>query len=279
MLRRRSIRGGGDGSRARRRVSRARLVREMVESREFERIELLDDGLAFALRERRAPREARPGRPRELRAPAWSDERAIEIPWCLARYDGERRVLDVGSAIAEPAYLAVSRPRRTTSSCRRPRAAPGPTVIADVRSLPFADGELRARVLHLDAGARRPRQRGLRSRRRARRATARRRRCASCAACSRPAAACSQRPDRPREDQGWQLQREPLEWMALFERTGSSSSRTSSTSTPKTAGAPRRWPRRSGALRRRRARAPERCCSPSCGRAAPRGSALAESAT
>ena len=47
-----------------------------------------------------------PARPRELQAPATSDERAIEIPWCLARYDGERRVLDVGYAFAEPAYLA-----------------------------------------------------------------------------------------------------------------------------------------------------------------------------
>ena len=35
-----------------------------------------------------------------------SDERAIEVPWCLARYDGEQRVLDVGYAFAEPAYLA-----------------------------------------------------------------------------------------------------------------------------------------------------------------------------
>src|SRR6185437_16616582 len=62
-------------------VSRARLVRELVESREFELIELLDDGLARARFER-----ARSGRPRELHAPVWSDERAIEIPWCLARY-------------------------------------------------------------------------------------------------------------------------------------------------------------------------------------------------
>ena len=62
-------------------VSRARLVRELVESREFERVELLDDGLARALAER-----LKQGRPRELLAPPWADERAIEIPWALARY-------------------------------------------------------------------------------------------------------------------------------------------------------------------------------------------------
>src|SRR4051794_66958 len=81
-------------------VSRARLVRELVESDEFKRVELLDDGLARARFER-----LREGRPRELMAPVWSDERAIEIPWVLARYAGERRVLDIGTAFAERAYV------------------------------------------------------------------------------------------------------------------------------------------------------------------------------
>src|SRR5690348_6234960 len=88
-------------------LSRAALLRELTSGEEFDRIVLLDDAIAFARGERTKPRDHRgPVRPRELQAPATSDERAVEIPWCLARYDGERRVLDVGYAFAEPSYLA-----------------------------------------------------------------------------------------------------------------------------------------------------------------------------
>src|SRR5581483_6419072 len=104
-------------------VSRARLVRELVESREFERLELLDDGLALARRHRGE-------RPRELHAPAWSDERAIEIPWMLARYAGERRVLDVEGLreLASEELVTVD-------------LAEPADVLADVRDLPFEDGQ------------------------------------------------------------------------------------------------------------------------------------------
>jgi hypothetical protein len=82
-------------------LSRAGLLQELAGSDEFRAVVLLDTGLARA-----AAEHSHEGRPRELQAPAESDERAVEIPWCLARYTGERRVLDVGYAFAEPAYLA-----------------------------------------------------------------------------------------------------------------------------------------------------------------------------
>ncbi|HLY93449.1 MAG TPA: methyltransferase domain-containing protein, partial [Gaiellaceae bacterium] len=116
-------------------VSRARLLRELFESREFERVELFDDGLALALAERLG---AERGRPRGLRAPAWSEERAIEIPWCLARYDGEQRVLDVGTAFAEPAYIAGLGALGASELVTVDLAEPA-DVIADIRKLPFAD--------------------------------------------------------------------------------------------------------------------------------------------
>jgi SAM-dependent methyltransferase len=128
----------GAGERLRRgTVSRARLLRELVESREFERVELLDDGLARAL----APDR---GRPRELRAPAWSDERAVEIPWVLARYEGQRRVLDVGYAFAEPAYLAglvaLGAEELVGVDLAGAEVEGLRSVVADVRDLPFDAG-------------------------------------------------------------------------------------------------------------------------------------------
>src|SRR3954454_12159176 len=124
-------------------LSRAGLLRQLVASDEFERVALLDNAVSFAAAERARPREVRgPARPRELRAPAVSDERAIEIPWLLARYDGERRVLDVGYAFAEPAYLVglVSLGADVTGVDLASADVPGITsVVADVRTLPFDD--------------------------------------------------------------------------------------------------------------------------------------------
>src|SRR3982750_933961 len=62
-------------------LSRSLLLRDVVGGGGVEQIAALDAGLAFAAAER-----ARRGRPRELRAPATSDERPIEILWALARY-------------------------------------------------------------------------------------------------------------------------------------------------------------------------------------------------
>src|SRR6267154_325952 len=61
------------------------------------------DGRERALAKLREGTLSRAGLLHEL---AESDERAIEIPWSLARYRGEQRVLDIGYAFAEPAYLA-----------------------------------------------------------------------------------------------------------------------------------------------------------------------------
>jgi SAM-dependent methyltransferase len=121
-------------------LSRASLIRDLVTGEEFERLRLLDDAIGFAAWARGAGE-----RPRELRAPAGSDERPIEIPWCLARYRGEPRLLDVGYAFAEPAYLAALLELRAAALVGVDLAeadVPGlKRVRADVRSLPFDDGD------------------------------------------------------------------------------------------------------------------------------------------
>ena len=198
-------------------VSRARLVRELVESPEFALVELLDDGLAFALRERLAPRDVRgPARPRGLQAPAWSDERAIEIPWVLARYDGERRVLDVGTANAIPAYVdglrALGAPDLVTVDLAEPA-----DVVADVRSLPFDDGsfDLALCVSTLEHVGLDNAVYGLASERDERgreRALRELRRVAPRVLVSVPVGVA--------DDQGWQVVRPALEWIGLFERSG-----------------------------------------------------------
>jgi SAM-dependent methyltransferase len=121
------------------RLSRTTFVSDLVASDEFVRVRAVEDALAFAARSR-----AENTRPHGLTAPAWSDERLIEIPWVLARYRAEPRVLDVGYANAMPAYLEAL-----------VAAAPGPvvgldrvatrvkgfkSVVGDLRALPFEDG-------------------------------------------------------------------------------------------------------------------------------------------
>ena len=116
-------------------VSPATLLRDLVASEEFERLRALDDAIAAAL--------AADGSPRFLEAPPGSDERTIEIPWALARAREAARVLDVGSAHAEPAYLAALLRLGVADLVGVDRAEaeiPGlRTVVADVRSLPFED--------------------------------------------------------------------------------------------------------------------------------------------
>lgn len=198
---------------ARGEVSRARLVREMVESREFERVELLDDGLARARYER-----GREGRPRELLAPAWSDERAIEIPWTLSRYAGEHRVLDIGTANAEPAYVEGLRELDAPELVTVDLAEPA-DVIADIRALPFEDGRfdvafcvstlehvgLDNGVYGVDATRDEDGQKtALRELHRV---------------LTRDGRLLVTVPTGERDHQGWQLQRTPGEWIALFERS------------------------------------------------------------
>jgi SAM-dependent methyltransferase len=119
--------GLADGS-----LSRAALLHELVESDEFARLRALEEAID----------RARRGETRWLSAPP-GDERAIEIPWVLSRYRGEHRVLDLGSAFAEPAYLAslVSlRPRELVGVDLVAAEIPGMrTEVADLRLLPFED--------------------------------------------------------------------------------------------------------------------------------------------
>lgn len=206
-------------------LSRSSLIRELATSEEFAAVALLDDAVARAAGERARPREVRgPARPRELRAPAWSDERAIEIPWCLARYDGEPRVLDVGYANAEPAYVAgllALGAEELHGADLAEADVPGLRgVVADVRDLPFGDGSLdlvfcvstlehvgrdnevyAVEAVRDEAGD----EAALRELRRVLAAEGR---------------LLLSVPTGEPEDQGWQVQRRPREWTALFERAG-----------------------------------------------------------
>jgi SAM-dependent methyltransferase len=121
-------------------MSRAALLRELATSPEHDHVLRLDEAVAWAAAARRDGE-----RPRNLLAPAGVDERPIEIPWCLARAGGEARVLDVGYAFAEPAYLVGLLGLGATQLTGVDLAAaevPGlRSVQADVRDLPFGDGE------------------------------------------------------------------------------------------------------------------------------------------
>ena len=115
-----------------RHVPRATLLRELVASEEFARLEAIDQAIAAA------------GDGRFLEAPPGTDERLIEIPWALARVRPGDRVLDVGTANAEPAYVAALLGRGAAEIAGVDLAEadiPGiRTVVADVRDLPFEDG-------------------------------------------------------------------------------------------------------------------------------------------
>jgi SAM-dependent methyltransferase len=120
-------------------MSRSALFQELATSPEFEHVRRLDDAVAWATAQRAAGQ-----RSRNIQAPPGSDERPIEIPWCLARYAGERHVLDVGYAFAEPAYLAglvgLGAPGLTGVDLVA-KEVPGLIgVQADLRDLPFEDG-------------------------------------------------------------------------------------------------------------------------------------------
>jgi SAM-dependent methyltransferase len=119
-------------------LSRAGLVGELVASEEFERLRALDDALARA-----ALARIQEIRPRELQAPAWSDERLIEIPWVLARYRGELRVLDIGYANAAPSYLealVAAAPDEVVGLDPAEAHVEGiRSVVGDLRALPFPD--------------------------------------------------------------------------------------------------------------------------------------------
>jgi SAM-dependent methyltransferase len=205
--------------------AREAALRQLASSDEFGRVELLDDALSFAAAEHAKPRNVRgPARPRELRAPASSDERAIEIPWCLARYDGESRVLDVGYAFAEPAYLAglVALGAADLAGADLVQAdVPGVRpVLGDVRALPLDDDAFElilciSTLEHVgrdnevyDVDAPREEQGDEAALRELHRVLTREGRLLVTV------------PTGERDDQGWQLQRTPEDWIAVFERAG-----------------------------------------------------------
>ena len=118
-------------------LSRASLLQELVTAGEFERVRQLDDVIAFARGAR-----ARGERPRHLQAPPATDERLVEVPWVLSRLR-PGRLLEVGYAFAEPAYIAAlveASPDELVGVDLAQAEVPGfETVVADARALPFPD--------------------------------------------------------------------------------------------------------------------------------------------
>jgi SAM-dependent methyltransferase len=196
-------------------LSRATLLAELAGADEFARVRALDDAVAFASWARAADE-----RPRELTAPP-GDERPIEIPWCLSRYRPDQRLLDVGYAFAEPAYLAALT-RLGAAEVVGVDLAPGDVpgirgVVADVRELPFADGAFGVAVCisTLEHIGRDNRVYGLAAERDT----------------NGPLAALGELrrvsrrlllsvPTGEREELDWLVQLPPDEWLALFERAG-----------------------------------------------------------
>ena len=196
-------------------LSRTGLIHKLVATTEAEIVLALDDGVTRAVR--------LGGRQRNLSAPASASERAIEIPWCLARYDREERVVDVGYAFAEPVHMAGLRAlgAQVTGVDLVEREVAGiQSVVADVRSLPFPDGELPLIICvstleHVGRdtevyGVESPRDEDgdLAALRELHRVLAVEGRLLL----SVPAGVA--------DDQGWQIQRPPEEWVARFEATG-----------------------------------------------------------
>lgn len=120
-------------------LSLATLLHELVTSPEGESVRRLADAIAFARWARRTGQ-----RPRALSAPRIADETELAIPWLLARAVGPARLLDVGSAFAEPAYLAELLQLGATRLAAvdpAPVEVPGIELVhADVRQLPFRRG-------------------------------------------------------------------------------------------------------------------------------------------
>jgi SAM-dependent methyltransferase len=130
--RERSLTKLGEGT-----LSRATLIHELAMSDEYGRVRELDDAVALGLAAR-----ARSERLRWLQAPPGTDERVIEIPWVLARLRPSGRVLEVGYAFAETAYLValVRSGAEVVGADLATRDVDGmETVEADVCELPFAD--------------------------------------------------------------------------------------------------------------------------------------------
>lgn len=126
-------------------LSRATLIHELAASEEFARVRELDDAVALGLGLR-----SRGERSRWLQAPPATDERVVEIPWVLSRLVPEGRVLEVGYAFAEPAYLAAllrSGVELVGVDLATRDVGEIETVQADVRELPFQSGSFAQALL------------------------------------------------------------------------------------------------------------------------------------
>jgi SAM-dependent methyltransferase len=118
-------------------LSRATLLHELASSDESQRVRELDDAVALGLGAR-----ARGERLVWLQAPAGTDERVIEIPWVLSRLRSTGRVLEVGYAFAETAWLGalLRSGLELVGADLASRDVDGmDTVEADVRDLPFGE--------------------------------------------------------------------------------------------------------------------------------------------
>jgi SAM-dependent methyltransferase len=116
-------------------LSRATLVHELATSDEARRVRELDDAVALGLGARAAGR-----RLTWLRAPGGTDERVIEIPWVLSRLRPAGRVLEVGYAFAETAWLGGllrAGVELVGVDLATVDVEGMETVVADVRDLPF----------------------------------------------------------------------------------------------------------------------------------------------
>jgi SAM-dependent methyltransferase len=119
-------------------LSRATLLYELTSSDEFRRVRELDDAVALGLGAR-----ARGERITWLRAPGGTDERVVEIPWVLSRLRRSGRVLEVGYAFAEIAWLGAllrSGVELVGVDLAAREVTGMETVQADVRELPLPDG-------------------------------------------------------------------------------------------------------------------------------------------
>jgi SAM-dependent methyltransferase len=121
-------------------LSRATFLHELVTAPEAVRVRELDDAIALGLGAR-----SRGERLTWLQAPGGTDERVVEIPWVLSRLVPSGRVVEVGYAFAEAAYLGallrsgvelvgIDLAERDVDGMER--------LVADVRSLPLADASV-----------------------------------------------------------------------------------------------------------------------------------------
>lgn len=121
-------------------LSRATFLNELVTAPEAARVRELDDAVALGLGAR-----ARGERLSWLHAPCGTDERVVEVPWVLSRLVPIGRVLEVGYAFAEPAYLAAllrSGVELVGVDLAEADVEGMERLVADVRSIPLPDHDV-----------------------------------------------------------------------------------------------------------------------------------------